>query len=232
MRYFFLTLSVILVFAACSPTPTVTPNRENIMRSKNWKLSGGTITVTLPNGKDTVLQYGNYVPDCYKDDYLSFDSMRRGVVHTGGVSCNAADPASRTFTWQLRNNETSVDLYDGFNTIFGAGITIEPYHFDTLQQSPLVLDSLVRTIDTTPGFLKQFIVLDTIRELRFTSYPMPYYDIYGASITDFSAGSFKVHFSLKTVRPDSTLWHAGAPNNFPPIVRPDTVHYSLTYSSF
>src|SRR3954454_20812879 len=100
MKYFFLTLSVILIFTACNKTPTVTANRENILRSKKWKLSSGTLTVKKPNGRDTNLKYLDFIPDCYKDDYLTFDSMRHGTVFTGAVSCNAADPASHSFVWQ------------------------------------------------------------------------------------------------------------------------------------
>jgi len=233
MKYFFLALSVVMVFMACNKTPTVTANRENLLRSKKWKISGGTLTVKKPNGRDTILKYMDYLPDCYKDDYLKFDSMRYGTIFTGGVSCNVADPASHSFVWQLLNNDMNIDLYNGFNNIFTAADTIQPYHFDTIQKTPyLVLDTLVRRIDTTPGFLKVLIALDTIRELRFRSKPLTQFDIYGATITEFTESSFTLNFSCKGLYPDSTGWHAGGPYNFEPIYREDTMHYKLTYSGF
>lgn len=232
MRYFLLALSVVVILASCGKDPVVTANRENILRSKKWKLTGGTITIKLPSGKDTVLQYANFLPDCYKDDYLTFDSARKGTIFTGGVTCNAADPASHGFVWQLSNNETVIDLYDGFNNIFGINDTIQPYHFDTLSQFPLVLDTLVKTIDTIPGFLKTFIVLDTIRELRLTASTLGKFDIYKADIKDFTSSSFTLYFTAKSYSPDSTGYHAGLPNNMEPIYREDTFKYALKYTSF
>lgn len=233
MKYFFLALSALVILASCNKEPKVTANRENLLRAKKWKLSGGTITVKKPNGKDTVLQYLTFLPDCYKDDYLKFDSMRYGTVFTSGTSCSAADPASHGFVWQLSNNDNSIDLYDGFNNIFAVNDTIQPYHFDTLQQTPyLILDTIVKTTDTTPGFLKSFIVLDTIRELRFTRVELPQFDIFKADITDFSASSFTINFTAKWVYPDSLNLHGGIPNNLPPIYREDTVKYKLTYTGF
>ena len=232
MRYFLLALSVIVIVASCSKDPKNTANRENLLRAKKWKLVGGTITVKLPSRKDTVLQYLNFLPDCYKDDYLTFDSLRHGTVFTGGVSCNAADPASHGFIWELSNNETLIDLYDGFNDLFGVNDTIQPYHFDTIQQSPLVLDTIIKTTDTTPGFLKTFIVLDTVRELRMTASRFPQFDIYKASITDFSDGAFTLHFTAVSYSPDSTGFHGGIPLNWPPIYRRDTFQYALKYSGF
>jgi hypothetical protein len=232
MKYFCLTLSVLFVLASCNKTPTVTANRENILRSKKWRISGGTITVKKPNGKDTILQYTSLLPDCYKDDYVTFDSLRHGTMFIGGVACSVADPATRGFTWQLRNNEANIDLYDGFNEVFSATDSIQYYHFDTLGQSPLVLDSIIKMTDTTPGFLKYYIVLDTIRELRFKGLQLPPFDIYGATITNFTESSFTLNFSFKTYYPDSTAWHGGLPYNLPPIYRDDTSHYALIYSSF
>ncbi len=232
MKYFLLALSVVVAFAACNPTPTVTPNRENLMRAKKWKISGGTLTIKKPNGQDTTLQYLYFVDTCYLDDYLKFDSMHFGSLWTGDKLCNPADPAKRSFTWRLWNNDSYIDLYDGFNTIFAANVSIEPYHFDTLAQSPLKLDTIIGRMDTTPGFQKQFIVLDTIRELRFASTRIPKFDIYGGEIVDFTSSSFKLKFSFKTTRLDSTGWKAGAPNNWTPDVLPDTADYLLTLTAF
>lgn len=233
MRYFFIIAGMMLLFAACSKPPVITPNREAILRSKKWRITGGTITVKKPNGKDTALEYRKYVDTCYLDNYLVFDSMHFGRAYTGNDKCNPADPDFRSFTWRLQENERYIDLYDGFNMIFAVTTTIEPYHFDTTSQSPLVLDTIIGRLDTIPGFIKQFIVLDTIRELRYTRYPIPNnFDLMGAEISDFSEVSFKLHFSFKTTSLDSTNFHAGAPNNFAPIVVNDTADYNLTISSY
>jgi hypothetical protein len=232
MRYFLLALSMIVVLAACNQEPTVTPNRENLMRAKRWKITDGTITVKTPGGKDTLLKYLDYIDTCYVDNYIKFDSNHFGRLMMGDIKCNLADPDSRNFTWRLWNNDKYIDLYDGFNTIFAVTTTIEPYHFDTLEQSPLRLDTIIGRLDTIPGFTKQFIVLDTVRELRFNRYPIPNFDIYGAEIFDFNESSFKLKFSFKTQRLDSTNFRAGAPENNPPGIVADTADYSIILTAF
>ncbi len=232
MKYLLLALSLVVVLAACNQTPTVAPNRENIMRSKQWKLASGTMTVKTPGGKDTTLKYVDYTDTCYWDDYIKFDSNHFGRVFMADKKCNMADPSVRNFTWRLWNNDKYIDLYDGFNTIFGVLTSIEPFHFDTLGKSPLKLDTIIGRLDTIPGFMKQFIVLDTVRELRFTRYPIQKFDIYGAEIVEFSETSMKINFSFKTKRLDSTGIHAGLPENNPPLIVDDTTDYSLIFNSF
>lgn len=234
MRYIFLALSLVVLIAACNKEPDpATPTRENLMRAKKWKISGGTMTVKNPNGKDTALEYMKFVDTCYWDDYIKFDSLHFGGLYTGAQKCNPSDPESRSFTWRLYGpNDDYIDLFDGFNTIFAVNTSILPYHFDTLEKSPLKLDTIVGRLDTIPGFIKTFIVLDTIRELRFTPYKIPNFTIYGAEIRDFTENSFKLKFSFKTTRLDSTNAHAGAPFNLEPLVLPDTADYLLTITPF
>jgi len=234
MRYIFLALSLVVLIAACNKQPDpATPNRENLLRAKKWKISGGTMTVKNPNGKDTALDYMKFVDTCYWDDYIKFDSLHFGGLYTGAQKCNPSDPESRSFTWRLSGpNDDYIDLFDGFNTIFAATTSIMPYHFDTLGKNPLKLDTIIGRLDTIPGFIKTFIVLDTIRELRFTSYKIPNFTIYGAEIKDFTESSFKLKFSFKTTRLDSTNGHAGVPFNLDPITVPDTADYLLTITPF
>jgi hypothetical protein len=232
MKYFFLALSLLVFLAACDKKPTVVPNRENMMRAKKWKITGGTMTVKQPGGRDTILKYMDFLDTCYLDDFIEFDSMHFGSLFMGNSRCNAADPASRGFTWRLWNNDKYIDLFDGFNTIFAVNTSIMPYRFDTLEKSPLKLDTIVGRLDTIPGFIKQFIILDTVRELRYKAYPIPNFDIYGAEISEFTESSFKLNFSFKTKRLDSTNFRAGDPNNFPPVELPDTSDYSIIYSAF
>ncbi|MBX2907882.1 MAG: hypothetical protein KF744_17690 [Taibaiella sp.] len=230
MKYVFLALGLFVVFAACNKEPDpAAPTRENLLRGKKWKISGGTMTVKDPGGRDTALEYTKFIDTCYFDDYITFDSLDFGGLHSGDQKCNPADPDTRNFTWRVWGPDNSyIDLFNGFNTIFAVNTTIKPYHFDTLEQSPLKLDTIVGRLDTIPGFIKSFIVLDTIRELRFTSYKIPNFTIYGAELQDLTESSVKLKFSFKTTRLDSTNGHAGAPNNLEPFTVADTTDYLLT----
>ena len=254
MRYFLvslLTLLVIFFFAACNKKPKVDASMENMLRNGKWKLSAGTVAVRKPNGKDTTLDYLLFIPDCYKDDYLVFDSLKYGRRYSGSNTCSPADPEYFVFSWQLRNNNTIMDLYNGFNYIYGIVDTIGQYRADTLSKSPtLVLDTVIGTLDTLPGITKIFIELDTIRQLFFygvTAGTGPLgpalggFNINDASILNFSQSSFTLHFQMISYYIDSTLWHGASywlpidpvfnPGSYP-IIRPDTFNYSLTYTNF
>jgi hypothetical protein len=252
MRYFLLTLSVILLFLACSKKPKTTATVENILRTGKWKLSAATVTVRKPNGKDTTLNYLNFIPGCYKDDYLEFDSLNYGKRYTGDSTCSAAEPLFYPFAWQLKNNNSMMSLYNGFNYVFGIVDTVQPYHADTLSQVPyLVLDTVagMGTLDTTlPP--KLYVEIDTVRELRFsgvvagqgnTGPAIAGFNITDGYITNFSQQSFELHFQLISYYDDSTKWHSASilqplddiinPDSFG-VRLPDTFNYTFTYSNF
>lgn len=254
MRYFFLSLSVmVLLFAACSKNPTITASTQNTLRTGKWKLSSGTVTLRKPNGLDTTLNYLLFIPDCYKDDYLVFDSLNYGRRYTGSNTCSPADPQYFTFSWRLRNNNATLDLYNGFNYIYGIVDTVQPYKFDTLNQSPLQLDTVLGTLDTTVT-PKLALELDTIRDLMYFGVPAGFgptgdstggFDIYNADLINLSSSSFVLHFQMISYYTDSTKWHdandslylllgIGDPTNpgLLGINRPDTFNYSLTFTNF
>lgn len=240
MKYFYLALSAILLFASCDRHPDPSSSTEDMLRKGSWKLASGKLTVNRPNGLDTTLNYLNFIPECYKDDYIRFDSMDYGKRYFGTVACSPADPTYVLFKWQLKGNGKTIDLLSGFNNIYAVVDTIQPYHFDTIQQSPLVLDTVLGYLDTLPGQIKTFIVLDTVRELRFSGVPVGSliagtpiggFDIYNAELTNFSQSSFTLNFDVRSVYPDSTNYHGGFPSA-DPIMRPDTLHYSLIYNNF
>lgn len=239
MRYLYLALSSLLLLAACNKTPTAQNTKENMLRAGKWKLTGGTLTFRLPSGKDTTVQYLNYVPDCYKDDYVVFDSLYFGKRYLG-TTCTAADPAYYEFSWRLTDNGTKIDLYNGFNNLFAVNDAIQPWQPDTTQYNPFVIvDTVIGYLDTLNGYIKTFIEIDSVRNLVFTPYLLGTsatglasagYDIYNADITDFSANSFTLHFYVKATYPDSTHNHSGAPNP-DPIIKPDTLLYVLHYTN-
>jgi hypothetical protein len=213
MKNILLTLSVITLLASCTTNPVPPVTRESELRAGSWKLASGTLTVNLPNGKDTVLDYMKFVPDCLKDDIMRFDSAKLGRRLSGSVTCNPGDPDWVPFKWQFVENEKYIDLYNGFNVLYGVVETVEPY---TL---------------TDAG--------DTVRKLLFTAVPVPPsptsptssgFDISRAYISSFSGSSFTINFPVISTYPDTTNFHGGDPSA-PPIIRPDTFQYKLTFSN-
>lgn len=208
-----------------------------MMRKGKWKVTSGTLTLRKPNGIDTTLNYMNWIPVCHRDDYVQFDSLSIGYIFAGGMKCDPSNADSTAFQWKLENGETTLSLYNGFSNTFGVKESILiPFYFDTLSKSPFVLDTLVGAVaaaaQTPPGP----IVLDTLWKLHFDSAAIQHLDIYSATISSFSETSFTINYAAISTYPDSTGHHTGfdAANggiDKDPIIRPDTFHYSVTYSN-
>jgi hypothetical protein len=233
MKYFFLALSVIAIVASCNKPPKTNYMRESMLRKGKWKVTSGTLTLRKPNGLDTTLNYLNWIPYCHKDDYLVFDSLNVGYIFPGAITCNAGDADSIGFTWKLENGETTMSLYNGFSNTFGVAESIlEPYFFDTLSTSPVVVDTFLSAVagaamtPPSPG------LVDSFWKLHFDSAAIQRLDIYTASISSFSSSAFTINFAVISTYPDSTNHHTGGGIDADPIYRPDTFHYSVTYSNF
>ncbi len=240
-----LTLSAILLFNACKKSKQ-NPSTSDILRTGKWMLSSGTVTVRNPNGKDTVLNYLKFIPVCYADDYLVFDSLNYGRRYTGAVTCSPADPSYFAFSWELTSNNTRMNLYNGFDNIYGIVDTVQPFYNDTISNNPyLVYDTIIGALDT-PYPPKIFLELDTIRKLVFSGVPAPNGNsISNADIVNISQSSFTLHFQMISYYNDSTKWHSATyllpldsgsdpsmnPDSFA-VTRPDTFNYSLTYTNF
>lgn len=210
MKYFFLTLSVVVLLASCAKTPTINNNRQSALRKGTWKVTSGTLTLRKPNGVDTTLNYMDWIPDCHRDDYVRFDSLNIAYIFPGSTKCDPSAADSTKFLWKLENGETTMSLYNGFSNTFGVVESIVlPFYFNTEH--------------------------DSTWNLRFTPSTILQLDIYAAGVTNFSSSSFTLNYAAITTYPDSTGHHTGydATNNIDmdPIIRPDTVHYSVTYSA-
>ncbi len=245
-KYLYLTLSVVFIFAACNKKPTQTSTtRYDILHASKWKLSSGTLSLKLGSGKDTTVNYLDYVPSCHLDDYIAFNSRTIGAVFNGSNRCSPADGDSTQFTWEFTNNYNNLSFYRGFSLVWSATTTVNPLHFDTLSTNPiLVLDTLHGFLDTLPGFVRVIPILDSTWNMTFTRDSVPTFNIYNADVVDFSASSFTIKFTMYSSYPDTTGFHTGVsylPDfitggidtvDLPVIRRPDTLKYKLTYTSF
>jgi hypothetical protein len=242
-KYFTLTLSLaILYFAACNkPATESADSKQDMLRKEKWKISSGTLTVKLPNGKDTVLNYLDWIPVCHRDDYFDFNSAVYGSVFNGGNKCDPGEADSISLAYKLTNNDQYLSLYNSFHLYYSVAESILPYRFDTIQFTPLVLDTIYGAADT-PG-LNAVIRLDTIWMLHFDSVAVANTDIFNAPITNFTQSSFTINFSLLSKYPDSTNFKTGkwyftngaglpdsADNNTVRIA--DTFKYKVTYTNF
>lgn len=240
-----LCLLAVLVFVACSKKATPSADSVSDMLRKNrWKISSGTLAVRLPNGKDTMLNYLNWVHPCHLDDYFVFNSATQGALFYGSTRCNMGEPDSVTFAWNLGCNNNCLSINSNNDLYYAVAESILPVNFDTLSQSPLVLDTII-TAEDTVGHPGMNIELDSIWRLQFDSVNVANGNISNGVISNFSQSSFTLYFTLEGQKyPDSTNWGTGKvyyaspsgsgtdslDNN--PVNRADTFKYTLHFTNF
>ena len=227
-----LALLVVLTVTSCNKKPTATSTTESILKGGKWHLSSGTLTVPLPDGKDTALNYVSLiVPICHQNDYIQFYSGVSGAVYAGGTKCSPSDPDSVSFNWELINNNSAINIYNSQAVYYSVIESILPYVYDTISKSPLVLDSVSYNGGSkVPGGLT---IARKIYDLTFkeiAASPTPpstsLVDIDGATITNLSSTSFTINFSIPGTWPDSMGGHEASPGYLKGIYS-----YSLTYTN-
>ncbi len=244
-KYSILTLPVILlIIASCNKKPVINPTTEDMFRNGRWTIESGTVSMRLPDGRDTVINYMNFLPLCRQDDYYIFHGRNDGAIFSNTIKCDPSDADSITFNWYLGNNNQSLSLFSGYQFFYGITYQIQPFVFDTISYVPLVLDTLHGVLDTLPGFTRTLIVLDTFWKLHFDSCGLKYNDQYNSSLVKFDQTHFTINFWVVSTYPDSTGYHTGI-FTYPdpvnpsvidtldknPIIRPDTLHYTITYKN-
>ena len=249
MKYCILALSVIMLFASCSKTPNPqATSKEDILRSGNWRISGGTVRGKLPSGLDTTVSYTQFLlPTCWLDDYIKFDSDYHAKVYSNTNKCDPSQPTYQSFYWKFNRNATTLDFYNGFNLTYAWSDSIAPWHFDTLVNDgsaspPLVLDTIYGVNDTLLGYTRVVVVLDTIWDFVVTPKAIPNLDIYNAQISNFTESSFTLNYTYRKTYTDTNGHHTGRQIfpigsamdtvNYDPILKADTLFYSITFSKF
>ena len=242
-KYLVITLSLaVILFAACSKKATPSADTyKDWLRNSKWRIASGTLTMKKPNGQDTILNYLNWIPTCNKDDYFGFNTATTGAFFNGSVLCAPSDPDSISFTYQLSDDNKYLSLYCSDHLYYSVTETVLPYVFDTLQWNPsLVLDTIYGALDTP--LLNPVIKLDTIWNLNFAATPVSNINIVNAPITNFTANSFTLYFTLKAQYPDTTNNQTGKyyftdalgnadSADVNTIIRVDTFKYLINYTT-
>ena len=112
-------LAAVLLFSACTkdePAPSV----EERLRG-NWKQSAGKVTYFYaPTQLDTTVEYFKDGAKCYKDDVLTLKAGYLGEVFYGAVACTPSEQQINPLTWQVRNNDTTLEIDNSRQFFYGA----------------------------------------------------------------------------------------------------------------
>jgi hypothetical protein len=237
---------MLIIIASCNKKPVINPTTEDKFRIGKWTIESGTVSMRLPDGRDTVIDYMKFLPICRQDDYYVFHGGNDGAIFSNSNKCDPSDADSITFKWYLGDNNKSLSLYSGYQFFYGIWYQIHSWQVDTFSApgDPLVLDTLHGYNDTLPGFTRVIPVLDTLWRLHFDSCGLKYNDHYNSTLAQFDQTHFKINFWVVGTYPDSTGHHtglfiypdpiSGLPDSLDkdPIIRPDTLHYSIIFKNY
>ncbi len=160
MRYFILGLSAVMLFALSCTKVTSPVTQQQMLRTGKWKISSATFS-NRNIGLKTVVNDTFLTNGCVADNYLVFGAGNAGVVNTGNNKCNASEPNTQNFYWDLINNGNTLDIYNAtlaFETpsVIGtvsnfsqSGFTMKYYYWASVPDPNDIKHNINDTIDVT-----------------------------------------------------------------------------------
>lgn len=126
-RALFFLLALSVFYVACNKTPDPQVDVTSMLRTGKWHISSGTVTI---RGLDGTKVAQKYYPDlrrlCLRDDYITFDSSNRGFVFSNSSRCSNGDIDSVAFVWQLKNNDSLIDLFNVYHMVDSVAVSYIP----------------------------------------------------------------------------------------------------------
>lgn len=109
---------VLLLLSACSKnddssanTTTPQPSKKELLTANSWKYKSWTVTPGLQDSLgNTFTDYYAYLPQCEKDDIITFATNGGVTIDEGASKCDANDPQEQIGTWSFLNNETKLNM--------------------------------------------------------------------------------------------------------------------------
>ncbi len=115
----FLSAAALVLLGACSKSDTPTSREDNLRGT--WKQTGGTVTAFyIPFDRDTTADYWKTAPKCYTDNTITFGDGYSGLASYGKEQCVATEPQTETMVWQVRSNDTILEVNNVGAYFYGA----------------------------------------------------------------------------------------------------------------
>ncbi len=126
-----LVAAAILTAASCKKDNNDEKSKDDLLTSGSWKMAAWTIDPAVEIQGMTYTDLFAFLPDCSKDDFMTFDSDGTVVYDEGATKCDAGDPQTTTGTWMFNSDQTELTMAQTDST--------EAYHLDELTDSKLQL---------------------------------------------------------------------------------------------
>lgn len=124
----------LLLLSACSKSDDSSTNntqqvpKKELLTASSWKYKSWTVNPGLQDSLgNTFTDYYAYLPQCEKDDIITFATNGSVTIDEGASKCDANDPQEQVNTWAFTNNESKLNM-GGF-----------AYNITTLTSTEMVL---------------------------------------------------------------------------------------------
>ena len=109
----------LVTVSSCKKDDDDSPSKTKTISGKKFFVKSMKVdpAITTPTGVITDLFA--FMPDCVKDNYLTFNENGTLVSDEGATKCEPDDPQTETGTWEFMNNETQLKMTsDGDSEIY------------------------------------------------------------------------------------------------------------------
>ena len=153
MKYCLLFLSCLIILSACEKEKQE-KSKEDTLREGRWRLSSWSKKYREASGAEKTDNAMESIPECKKDDYLTFKTSYQGELNTAEKKCPQGEANEISFNWGLSNGNQNMYIYNALE-MFGVDVNAEVLNFgtnsftirymDIQQSSALTLDTFTYT---------------------------------------------------------------------------------------
>ncbi|NCA86640.1 MAG: hypothetical protein EOM83_13910 [Clostridia bacterium] len=108
-----------VTISSCNKDDDDSPSKTKTISGKKFYVKSMNVNpgVTTPIGIITDLY--SFMPDCVKDDFMTFNENGTVVDDEGATKCEPTDPQTESGTWEFMTDETQLRMtYDDVAQVF------------------------------------------------------------------------------------------------------------------
>ena len=126
----------LMLLSACKKDNDAVKTRAELLTSRDWQLYKQEYD-DLSDAYPIEDEFPSF-DACSKDDYLQFLTGGTGFQHEGPTKCDAADPDSYPFYWQLQDNDNKL-VISGLNPLTILRLDEEFLHLELVEGSEKII---------------------------------------------------------------------------------------------
>ncbi len=112
MALMLLVSAAILTASSCKKDDDEQKSKTDLITSGSWKVTNMIVDPPIVMEGMEFSDLFAFMPDCAKDDFMTFHSDGTVVNDEGASKCDAGDPQTSTGTWSFNDAETQIIMQE------------------------------------------------------------------------------------------------------------------------